>query len=258
MRQLPPVVVDFINKKYGREPIKVETQPYWSTVRLTAAFATGLIAAGGSRQAFSYGVGTDMALAGRAGVLATKADTNLQKPGETRKNADIFVCGVAAYLSQDADAAFLGKVMREVDVEISTDGSNTEPLATLEMLPGGGGLYGAGQSSILRGPLDTAGFGLDGGQGAHFSYANNGNPMAGNFFMLDAPILWTGQTGVDSNFRLIVNNSRAITVTPSAARVAAAPGAAGPAEVYTAPTADLGIDIRFRLAVFAISRRSVN
>lgn len=256
MRQLPPVVVDFINKKYGREPIKVETNPYWSTVRLNVTFATGVIAVG-TRQAFSYGIGSDMALAGRAGTLATKADTNLQKPGETRQNADIFVTGVAAYICQDGDANFFAKIVRECAVEISTDGSNTTPLATLEMLPGGGGLFGAGRSASATPDQNSVGQG-DGGEGAVIHHAGNGNPMAGNFFMLDAPVLWTGQTGVDSNFRLILSNDRAITAAPGAARVAAPGGAAGPVGVFTPPAADFGIDVRFRLANFAISRRSVN
>ena len=262
MRQLPPVVVDFINRKYGRQRVVVATAPYWSTIRLSAPFATGIIPAGGSRQAFSYGIGTDMTLAGRVG-LANLSDTNLQKPGETRKNADIFIAGVAAYFAQDqaaaagSDPAFFGGVMRECSVEITTVAGRTDPLATLEMLPSGGGLTGVAQSRSLRPDQNNAGI-EDGGAGASIGFAGNGNPMAGNFFMLDAPILWTGQAGVDSNFRLIVNNARAITAVPGAARVAAPGGAAGPVEVFTAPTIDPHVDIRFRLAVYEISLPSVN
>ncbi len=172
MRQLPPVVVDFINRKYGRQKVVVATAPYWSTIRLSAPFATGIIPAGGSRQAFSYGVGTDMALAGRAG-LANLADTNLQKPGETRKNSDIFVAGVAAYFAQDAqtggsDPAFFGGVMRECSVEITTVAGRTDPLATLEMLPSGGGLTGSGSSRSLEPNQLTPGI-ADGGVGAESS-----------------------------------------------------------------------------------------
>jgi len=261
MRQLPPVVTDFIAKKYARAAVKVETVPYWSTVRFLATIG-GVIAAGTSRQAFAYGVGGDMAAAGRSGILANLSDTNLLKAGETRQNADLFVAGIAAYITQDSEPALLGKIVRETHIEMTTDGTNTQPLGTLEMFPGGGGLYGAG-NSFLKSPGQDGIGGKDNGAGAAISYANNGNPMAGNFFVLDTPVLWTGQTGVDSNFRLIATNARVITVPPGTVRVGVAAGAgtAG-AGAFTPPavTGDDGtfVDVRFRLAVWSISRRSVN
>ncbi len=254
MRQLPTVVVEFIQKKYGNEAVKVDTSPYWSTVRFQATI--GGVIAPSARQAFSYGIGSAMDLAGRVGVLANMSDTNLQKPGETRQNADIFVTGIAAYATQDSEPALLGKIFRETQIELSTDGTNTVPLATLEMLPSGGGLFGNGFSALKTPGIQYLG-GKDNGEGANVAYINNGNPMAGNFFMLDAPVLWTGQTGVDSNFRLIATNQRQIVCPPGTLRTAATgvgaftpPAAAGDDGTYA--------DIRFRLAVFAISRRTVN
>lgn len=260
MRQVPDVIKQFIANKYGSKPVRIESTPYWSTCRLAASTA-GLCAIQ-RVQAFSYGIGSDMALAGRTGVLATLADTNLMKPGETRQNADVFVMGVAAYPTQDSEPALLAKLFREAALELSTDGVNTNPLGTLEMFPAGGGIQGIGRSYIKTPALQSQGA-KDGGEGGSIPFANNGNAMAGNFFELAAPILWAGQTGVDSNFRLILSTGRAFTEVVGATRAAIADVATiNGVAAYTSPAAagDDGtfVDIRFRLACWSVSLRSQN
>lgn len=256
MRELPPIVRAFIAKKYPGQDVKVDASPYWSTVRFQFSIAGAL--AVGSRQAFSYAIGGDRTPAGflAAAGLATMADTNLQKPGETRLNADIFVNGISAYFTPESDAALIRKVVRECAVTLSTDGQNTTPLATLEMIPAGGGLMGVGRSGIKQPPLDTGGL-TNAGEGAVVSFVNNGNPMAGNFLELGAPVLWSGQNGVDSNFRLNFDIGRAISEPVAALRAAAAGILA-----YTPPAAqgDDGtyVDLRVRLHCWAISKLTVN
>ncbi len=254
-QQLPPVIQNFVRAKHGNAQVKIDAYPYWSTVRFASTLA-GAIAVG-SVQAFGYAIGGDMAAAGRAAVLATLADTNLQKAGETRLNADLFVMGVGACPTPDSEPALIKRVWRECAVEISTDGQNTAPLATLEMLPAGGGLMGAGRSAIKVPSLSTTGIAVDRGEGAATEFLSNGNPMSGNIFMLAAPVLWTGQQGVDSNFRLNFRIDRAIAEPVAVARAAAAGVAA-----YSLPAAlgDPGtfVDIRVRLLVWAISKLSLN
>jgi hypothetical protein len=260
--QLPQMIVDFIakNPKYRGKDVKIDTTPYWSTVRYQFSIA-GLLAAGVARQAFSYAVGGDRTPAGFTAVAgaanaATMADTNLMQAGQTRLNSDIFVTGVAAYITPDSDAALVKRVVRESVVTLSTDGQNTTPLAPLERLPAGGGLFGVGRSAIKVPAINVAGL-VDGGEGAAIQFVNNGAPTAGNFFLLNSPILWSGQQGTDSNFRLNFTMDRAISEPVAAARAAGAGISA-----YTPPAAlgDPGtfVDVRVALKVWAISLLSVN
>lgn len=256
-RELPPIVRAYMAKKFVTgQDVKVDASPYWSTVRFQASVAGAIPIS--TRQAFSYAIGGDRTPAGflAAAGLATMADTNLQKPGETRLNADIFVFGVSAFFTPESDAALIKKIVRECAVTMSTDGQNTTPLAALEMIPAGGGLMGIGRSALKQPPLDTGGL-TNAGEGATVSFLNNGNPMAGNYLEFGTPIFWSGQNGVDSNFRLNFNIDRAIAEPVAAARVAAAGILA-----YTPPAAqgDEGTfaDLRVRLHCIALSKLTVN
>jgi hypothetical protein len=254
-KQLPDVVARFIHQKYGQTPVKVDTSPYWSSVRFQ--FSTAGALAVSQRQAFGYAIGGIMDSAGYpANRIATMSDTNLQKPGETRLNADIFVGGVACFPLPASEPELMKRIWAECAVELSTDGQNSYPLATLEMIPAGGGLLGNGNSAIKLPALNVAGI-VDNGEGANESFSSNGNPIFGNYLELGAPVLWTGQQGVDSNFRLNFRIDRAIAEPVAPARAAAAG-----VQAYTPPVAigDPGtfVDVRVRLATWAISRLSVN
>ncbi len=259
--QLPDVVQQFIaeSPRYRGKTVKIDTTPYWSTVRFQFTLA-GVLAIS-SRQAFSYAIGGLRQLAGftadPAGTLATMADTNLQKPGETRLNADIFVGGVSCYVTPDSDAALVRRVMRECAVTISTDGQNTYPFAPLEKIPAGGGLQGVGFSAIKLPAENQSGYAVDGGEGAQIAFFNNGNAMSGNFLELFSPVLWTGQQGTDSNFRLNFDIARQITEAVAPLRAAGA-GIGG----YNPPAAlgDIGtyVDVRVSLMNWAISLPSIN
>ncbi|MEJ7812893.1 MAG: hypothetical protein WKG32_20935 [Gemmatimonadaceae bacterium] len=257
---LPQVIQAFILKKHGNKTVKVDTTPYWSTVRFQFT-AAGVLAAGVQRQAFAYAIGEDRVRAGFTGAAgaanaATMADTNLLSGGMTRLNADIFIGGVAAYFTPDSEVALIKRVVRECAVTMTTDGQNTSPLACLEHLPSGGGLQGVG-NSVLKLPAENQSGGVNNGGGTPIGFVNNGNAMAGNFFELNSPVLWTGQQGSDSNFRLNFNVDRPITEAPGAARAAAAGIGA-----FTPPAAigDPGtyVDVRVRLANWAISLPSIN
>jgi hypothetical protein len=98
---------------------------------------------------------------------------------------------------------------------------------------------------------------VDGGEGSKELYVNNGNPMAGNFLELNSPVLWTGQQGTDSNFRLNFDIGRQISEAVAVARLAGAG-----VQAYTPPVAvgDIGtfVDVRVALQNWAISLPSIN
>jgi len=197
-------------------------------------------------------------VAGTPGArTATPADTNLLEKGKTRLNSNLFVEGLAAYVMPRSDAALLERIMEECDIQMSTDGQTFTPLCTLERLPSASGLFGSGKSAIRLPPLDTSGLFTDAGEGARIHAQSNGSPDTRNIFALGAPVLWSGVTGRDSNFRLNFNVATAITETPAAARAAGA-GVAG----YTPPAAvgDVGtfVDLRIGARALAISLPSVN
>lgn len=271
LQALPQEVRGFIAEEYGKTQVTVLPLPYWSTVRFAATRTAGAPVVftidTTERKAFAYAIGQDMTIAGRAGAIANLADTNLLKQSETRDNADVWIWGVAAYVSQDSEPALARRIWRETSVLISLNGNTSIPLGTLEMFPAAGGLYGAAPSYLRAPDLVTAGAAVaDGGIGATMGFFNNGNPMSGSFFRLPQPFKWAsvGTAGSDSSLILTCTPQRTITesATLRAAVAGAAPGASGRVEPYTPPAAagDPGtfVDVRFRLICVAVAKRSVN
>src|SRR6186713_1424899 len=121
---LPSAVNQFIRDRsaYRGKALTILSFPIWSVVRFAATIAAGppVVATIDTtpRTAFSYGVGSDMAAAGRAGVIANQSDTNLQQAGATRDQADVFIYGISAHISHASEPGFIGDVMRETDVQI--------------------------------------------------------------------------------------------------------------------------------------------
>lgn len=259
---LPPAVLAFIAKKYGDKEVQVQEYPIISVVRFAAAVAAGppvvYTVDQSVRTGFSYGINQDMAPAGRAGVLATQADTNIQNAGQTRDQADVFIYGLSAWLMK-GEAALFEAVMRETDVQIATNADTITPAGTIDAYPQPGGLYGAANSSIMIPSLAESG-GFDGGEGAIKYFPSNGNPTAGSFRRFENPIFWAGlASGPDSNLQIVCTPRRVITVTAALARVAGVAGATydGSPAVFTPPTA-ASMDIRWTLHAATVRRRGVN
>jgi hypothetical protein len=253
---LPPEVVNFIANKYGNLPINVQEYPIHSVVRFAASVTAGPPVSyaidTAARVAFSYGVNGDMAPAGRAGVLATQADTNIQNPGQTRDQADVLIYGMACFLMPGSEGSLIGDVWREVDIQIATNSDTTIPAGTLENYPAPGGLFGSALSQIRIPSIDTTGA-ADGGPGVAQPFASNGNPIAGSFRSFENPIFWAGlSSGPDSNLQVIFTPRRPIVRNAPLARPAA-PGIG----VYTPPSAAF-VDVRVALLAATIKRRGVN
>ncbi len=257
-----PQLRGYIASQYANAQIAVLDQKYWSKVRFAATRAAGPPATFTldtvTRKAFAYAIGQDMAVAGRAGTIATQADTNLLAASQTRDNSDYWIEGISVFVTPDSETSLLARLFAEVDLEISLNGTQSIPLGRLEMYPGGGGLYGSGRSFIKSPDLATPGA-SNNGQGATFGFVQNGNPMAGNFRRLAQPFKWAaiGSAGTDSALNISLTPRRAIVETAMAARAAAAGVSA-----YDPPAAagDIGtyVDMVVALHGVQVSKRSVN
>lgn len=244
--------------------------PYWSTIRLQAVRSgpgpfTYTIDTS-DRRAFQYGQGSDCSVGGFAsGTIATGAETNLLKPGESISNADVFIYGMAVELCPNSEPLLASQVWRDSWLELSLNGQDSVKLGTLNMFPGASGLFGAAPSRLLAPPDFQAGSN-DGGIGPALGFLSNGNPMAGNFYRFPQPFVWraVGQ-GRDSNLAVIWKSARTIAFnsTDRVLTAGAAPGLSGRVEPHTSPAATAGtlgtfLDIRIRLVSVSVSPRSIN
>jgi hypothetical protein len=252
---IPSAVLNYIKGRYpDGQDLQLKTDPIYSTVRFSGVVAANVLTTDtASRVAFSYALNGDMGPAGRAAVTATQADTNLQSPGQTRDQADVFIYGLSAYIA-GGDPGMAQELFREIDVFLSTNGSVSSPIGTLDMYPAAGGLYGEGNSSLITPNFADAGF-IDGGQGGLKKFFTNGMPTANSYRRLDVPIFWAGLgNGPDSSLAITCTPRRAITKTLVASRVAAA----GIQINSQATTATSFLDVRWVLHNVQVQRRSVN
>ena len=263
---IPATVQSYIREKYKGIPITLLSYPIWSYIRFVALLAAGppVVATIDQtpRVAFSYGVTGVMTAAGQAGVLATQADTNLQNPGQTRDQADVFIYGISAALDPRSEASLVGDLFAETDVQISTNANTQIPLGKMHMFPQPGGLFGAGQSSLKAPGINSQGL-VDAGEGVTQPFMTNGNPTAGSYVRLDAPIFWAGLgVGPDSNLQLTCTPRRTIAKTAALARVAGVAGATydGAPLAYTPPSVagSVFVGVEWRLHAVSVQKRGVN
>lgn len=254
-----------IISNYNVSQVAVLPLPYWSKVRFGATIAAGppvvLTVDTSRRVAFSYAQGQTMTQAGFLSTYgaATPAETNLLRAQETRDNADYWIWGIKAYVTQDSEPALAREIFSSTSVDIALNGTQSIPLGRLEMFPAGGGLYGAAPSALKIPALSEAGGGSDGGSGAIVPFLSNGNPIASSFFKLQQPFKWAavGSAGSDSSLNISAQLQRSVVVTCPLARAAAAGVAA-----YTPPTTagqyGTYVDIVFELVGVGVSKRSPN
>ena len=253
---IPAAVLGYITAKYGSsQQLQMRTDPVWSTLRFAGTVAANTLTIPvGTVSAFGYGLNGDMASAGRQGTVATQADTNLQVAGQTRDQADVFIYGASAYVS-DGEPAMAQRIWREVDVAMSTNGSVVTPIGTLDMFPHPGGLFGESNSALLQPNFSDAGGGVDSGQGALKKFFTNGFPSSGSYKRFDVPIFWAGLgSGPDSTLSIQCTVRRAISIPVPVARTAAA----GIAAYTQFATAQAFVDVRWTLFAVTVQRRSVN
>ena len=261
LAQVPAELRQFIAAEAVKTQKTVLPVPYWSTVRLLSSRAAGppvvLTIDTTPRKAFQYCIGQDATVGGFSSTIATPAETNLLRAGETLDGATVWIWGLAAELCTNAEPLIAAQAWRDSVVDLSLNGTQSIRLGTLAMFPAAGGLYGAGRSFVAEPALAQSG-GVDGGQGATVGYLANGNPMAGNFMRFPQPFKWNGTgKGADASLSVIVTPQRTMTFTCAVARAAAA-GVAAYTPPAAAGNAGTFIDIRFRLVAVAIGDRSDN
>jgi hypothetical protein len=235
----------------------VNAFPYYSTVRYQAAITTVgavttyRIAAGSERRAFGYGIGDPLSAAG-FGTSAPSANTlhtNLINRAQTNAGEEVVIHGISAYLSAESDPLLAAMLFERTSLVISLNGDQQQfRLGRLAFIPGGGGLHGAGHTSLQRpGQSD---------QTRLFSVATNGLPGRENFYPLPFPIKWASAGRPDSNL-VLVSKVEADVVLAATAR-AADTGV----EAWTPPSTegDLGtyVDVVFKFITETRAARSVN
>lgn len=193
--------------------------PYFSKARLTATATGGraVIPAGQEARFFAYGQRQTMEAGGFpvAYGIASDADTNISKGGETNNGAELLI-----------RAMQIGPVGGSAGVLAETDLTGTAAAVlkacrgdvSVKLIVGQGGDGGA-----LIGPLVTvpAGFGLYGSEDGE-SVITSGEPYASNVISFgDRPIRWAPVgTGPDSNLNVRLRAERAIDCGPLASGTA--------------------------------------
>jgi len=208
--------------------VAVVSVPYYSQVRFATALTGGgaavavyTIAAGTELQAYGYGRGQDMAPAGRAGVIATPADTNLQTAGETIGGQRVHLKGLQIELMSNSFAPEVTALLfPEVSVRLSLDGGSTNlDLGLMHFWPSAGGLHGAQQSNV-------GAQAIPGGRPTWF-YQSNGIPGVLNYGRMPEGLVWMEKGKPDSNLRVLLRAERAVAFTTQLADEAAAAGIRG-------------------------------
>lgn len=250
--------------------------PYFSKV-IFAAVRTGppfvyTIAIARVVRAFTYAFNNGIATTAGfpAGYTATLADTNLGKPQETISGESVEIKGIAimplpawcadkdagqnSVTDELSDMRLMSVVADACSVTLQLNaGQQDYRLGVFPMLPGAGGLEGAG--------YDAAGEQAIQGGRLNFGFATNGRPDAENFFAMPEGLVWLPAGNRDSQLDVSFTMLRAGIVYAGGdadnnaafgANEAAAAGIRG----YTWPT-HLGFSLMTHLKGRVVSKRSM-
>jgi len=201
--------------------------PYYSAILLSAArsatpgAANYTIAQGlNTFRAFSYAYDTGNAnTAGfPAGMIASRAETNLGNPNTTNAGDTVEISGIAiqpipsfprltdpvGYV-QDmlSDARFLAVCSGAVSIRLALNaGREGYDMGIVPMIPGAGGLEGAG--------LDNLGAQAIQGGRLDFGFATNGRAQSNNYFEMPEGVVWMPQGKRDSMLNVTFTINRNI------------------------------------------------
>lgn len=209
---------------------RITSWPYFSKVKFTAPTAdaapgpfTYTINRGVEVRAFSYGVQQPMQAGGftAADGNATIADTNLTVANQSTGGQNVLVHGIALQLMPSSlhlndgqppprrvrrpDYAFAAALWANTSVELSLNGDeNRFRLGTPGMVPGAGGLTGAGPDISGRTSADAGGKSIE--------YGTNGWPVRSNYFKMPAGLIWRNQGNADSMLNVIFTVTNQINI----------------------------------------------
>lgn len=181
---------------------------YYSTVLFQSAVTgtfTYTIASGTELRAFSYATGQTMNGVGFASTdIATFADTNLTVPFSTISGETVEIFGMSCLVTADSEPAILKQLAPQLSVAIGLNGDNhLFRMGTLEMVPGGGGIFGAGDSLVVA-PPQEASFWTSG-------TATNGWPSVNNYLPFPDSLYWKPQGQTDGTLNVKLKAERVVT-----------------------------------------------
>jgi hypothetical protein len=200
---------------------------------------------------FSYRIGDPLTSAGFDPTmgLATEADTNLVKAGETIAGEQLQIDGISLMNSTVTDIGLFQQLSASLSVVISMDGdSHRYRLGRPDMIPGSGGISGAGRTPTVVPPL--------GDSSAVASSFSNGWPVIDNFYPFPQPLMWTPSGETDSNFNVVIKLVRQQVVIEVAR--SGADGIAPFSPPTVAGAFGTYIDFMVRLHSVQVGARSVN
>lgn len=212
------------------------------------------------RTAFTYKIGDTMVASGFATGNATEAETNLRSGGgQTNRNADVVIFGMGIEILPTSEPRLVAEVVRQCFLSISLDGgSNSDLIGKITDFPSGGAVYGIQHTKLEAGNLAESIGPMEG-------YLANGNPMAGNWYMLKKAYRWNALSSKkpDSNLSIAARLGAAVTATATdrAAVAGAAPGSSGQVVAFTSPADGARgtfVELRVKLLTIEVSDRSSN
>jgi hypothetical protein len=202
---------------------RVTSYPYFSKVRFHADQSgagpfTYVIAQGTEVRAFSYAFDTGNAVTAGfpAAMVATQAETNLTQAGETISGENVQIKGIACQLVHGlidddvdnqlfTDSRLVAQLNECVSAELSLNGGqNAFQLGILPMIPGAGGMIGAGIDTLGQQPID--------GGRPIFHFAQNGWPVASNAAWLPEGLVWRASGRQDGLLNIRLTVRREITL----------------------------------------------
>ena len=232
--------------------VSQNTVPIFSVVRFTGvkggAGPFTFTTAAGDRRAFSYGQGQDMSSAGAQGVIATAAQTNIFKPGETPNNERVTIRGISiAPLGAGSDPELIAQIIDQASVDLQLGPNVVTQLGRIDACPSPFGIYGRAFSTINPGPLPSP-------VGRDLEYLRNGNPVPGTMLRLP-DLIWdgVGNGGADTTLNVIFRLPQQIVLNAPADRELAA----GTTAAFASP-ASIRADFAVFLHCYREAKRSVN
>lgn len=237
---------------------KIMSWPYWSTVRYQLPAIAGttytLAPPVPHRTAFGYKIGDALGAAQGFDATfgaATYAETNLINPSQTRSNDDVYITGIAAMWTPESDGQIVQLATRNSSLVVGLNGDDAYYLGRLDMIPGGGGLYGIGISYLQPPSLADV-------WNTRWGQLDNGTPGRDNYDRLPQALIWRGTgTGKDTALTVQVQQYRNLVINSAADRA----GAAGVA-AWTKPVPPNVVgtyaDLTIRLISQQVGKRSEN
>lgn len=232
------------------------------TTRAGAGPFTYTIAQGIINRVFTTHVGGPLTGVGfPAGTLATLADTNLTTDSQTNNGEFVVIYGIAIQPYPDtngagaigADPALVKAADQQISVTMTLGAGTLWTLGNPSMCPGGGGLFGLGDSYILNPDANSYVY--------KTGVLTHGMPLWDNFRFFTDPLIWAPSGKVDSVLNVTMTCERAVNVVNlDANRAGTASGATTQQTPLFAAPAATAVNLPYKVTLYSkqVNARSSN